>query len=217
MSLYLPVAQRQYVFLMLRGCTVTFFYKWRPFISHLTNLEVLPDWMCACYFGSLFSIILLELEDVAALCWWKETTAVVYPVSSYHTVQSVYISVCYISLHTFHCLSLTSFKSAGSLLLKWISPKMQPRLFFVNLWVKHLCTRIITTKGPLLGFTVFLFLTQTQTQWECLRQISDIINIAIFKTLRRLDTTWNSDRSITRVSTHEHKHWENCLCTQSLL
>ena len=24
-------------------------------------------------------------------------------------------------------------------------------------------------------------------------------------------------RSITRVSTHEHEHWEHCLCTQSLL
>ena len=43
------------------------------------------------------------------------------------------------------------------------------------------------------------------------------IQTAIFKTLRRLDTTWNFARSITRVSTHEHEHWEHCLCTQSLL
>ena len=188
----------------------------------MVSLIVFPIWHLFLYFQTR--------NFVAALCWWKETTAVVYPVSSYHTVQSVYISVCYISLFVVlesyqgnvQCCSeaaqsLTSFKSAGSLLLKWISPKMQPRLFFVNLWVKHLCTRIITTKGPLLGFTVFLFSTQTHSKWECLRQISDNINIAIFKTLRRLDTTWNSDRSITRVSTHEHKHWENCLCTQSLL
>ena len=33
------------------------------------------------------------------------------------------------------------------------------------------------------------------------------IKIAIFKTLRRLDITWNFPRSITRVYTHEHKHW----------
>ena len=43
------------------------------------------------------------------------------------------------------------------------------------------------------------------------------IKIAISKTLRRLDTTWNFDLSITRVSTHQHEHWEHCLCTQNLL
>ena len=43
-----------------------------------------------------------------------------------------------------------------------------------------------------------------------------ITKITIFKTLRRLNTTWNFARSITRVSTHEHEHWEHCLCTQSL-
>ena len=31
------------------------------------------------------------------------------------------------------------------------------------------------------------------------------------------NTTWDFARSITRVSTHEHEHWEHCLCTQSLL
>ena len=38
-----------------------------------------------------------------------------------------------------------------------------------------------------------------------------------FKTLRRLDMTCNFARSVTRVSTLEHEHWEHCLCTQSLL
>ena len=40
------------------------------------------------------------------------------------------------------------------------------------------------------------------------------IKISVFKTLRRLNTTWIFACSITRVSTHEHEHWEHCLCTQ---
>ena len=86
------------------------------------------------------------------------------------------------------------------------------------------CTRvkpsyksIITMKEALLRFTVFSFLCQTHFQWECYGHFSDSIKISIFKTLRRLDTTWNFARSITRVSTHQHEHWEHCLCTQSLL
>ena len=39
----------------------------------------------------------------------------------------------------------------------------------------------------------------------------DGIKIAIFKTLRRLYTTWKIARSIIRVSTHEHEHWEHCV------
>ena len=76
---------------------------------------------------------------------------------------------------------------------------------------------IITTKEALLRFAVFLFSGQTHFQWECKGHFYDSIKISIFKTQRRLDTTWNFARSITRVSTHEHKHWEHCLCTQSLL
>ena len=72
-------------------------------------------------------------------------------------------------------------------------------------------------KEALLRFTVFSFSGQTHFQWECLGHFSDSIKIAIFKTLRRLDTTWNFACSITRVSTHEHEHWEHCLWTQSLL
>ena len=55
-----------------------------------------------------------------------------------------------------------------------------------------------------------------QTQWVLGHSYASI-KITIFKTLRRLDTTWNFARSITRVSTHEHEHWEHCFCTQSLL
>ena len=51
------------------------------------------------------------------------------------------------------------------------------------------------TKEALLRFTVF----------------------SCFKTVRNLDTTWNFAGSITRVSTHEHQHWQHCLCTQSLI
>ena len=40
--------------------------------------------------------------------------------------------------------------------------------------------------------------------------------IAIFDTLRRLDTTWNFAHSITWVSIRE-LDWDHCLCTQSLL
>ena len=44
-----------------------------------------------------------------------------------------------------------------------------------------------------------------------------MVSFSGFKTVRSLNTTWNFARSITRVSTHEHEHWEDCLCTQSLL
>ena len=69
----------------------------------------------------------------------------------------------------------------------------------------------------LLRFTVFSFSAQTYFQWECMGHFYDSIKISIFITLRRLDSTWNFAGSITRVSAHEHEHWEHCLCTQSLL
>lgn len=43
-----------------------------------------------------YSIILLELEDDAALCWWIEATAVVHPVSSYQCSVCLYL-ICYTS------------------------------------------------------------------------------------------------------------------------
>ena len=49
---------------------------------------------------------------------------------------------------------------------------------------------------------MFLFWAQTHFQWECMAHCYASIKIAIFKTLRRLDTTGNFARSITRISTH---------------
>ena len=80
---------------------------------------------------------------------------------------------------------------------------MQP--FCECIWFKSSCKSIITMKEALLRFTVIT---------KCYGHFYTSIKISIFKTLRRLDTTWNFARSITRVSTHEHEHWEHCLCTQ---
>ena len=87
-----------------------------------------------------------------------------------------------------------------------LSPKCNLGSFCEWIWVKCLFKSIITRKETLLRFTIFLLLGQNHFQWS-----------VIFKTLRRLDTTWNFARSITRVPTHEHEHWEHCLSTQSLL
>ena len=65
--------------------------------------------------------------------------------------------------------------------------------FFLWMWVKPSCKSIIMTKEALSRFAT------------------------IFKTLRRLDTTWNFACGITRVSTHEHEHWEHCLIDHKLL
>ena len=84
--------------------------------------------------------------------------------------------------------------------------KMQPRLFFVHVPMSNLRIKAkLQQKG------------QTHFQWDCHGHFYDSIKIAIFKTLRRLDTTGNVARSNTRVSTHEHQHWEHCFCTQNLL
>ena len=45
---------------------------------------------------------------------------------------------------------------------------------------------------------------------ECYGHSYTSIETAIFKTLRRHETSWNFARGITRVSTHEHEHWEHC-------
>ena len=84
------------------------------------------------------------------------------------------------------------------------------------IWVKPSCKILITTKEALLRFAVFSFSGQTHFEWECLGQISDSIKITVFKTLSRLDTTWNFARTITRLSTHKHGQ-NHCLRTQSLL
>ena len=95
---------------------------------------------------------------------------------------------------------------------------MQPRLFFGEcIQVKPSCKSIIMMKEALSRLTVFSFSPQTHFQWECYMHFYTSIKIAIFKTVRRLDITWNFACSITRVSAHEQEHWEHCLCTQSLL
>ena len=97
-----------------------------------------------------------------------------------------------------------------------LSPKSNQGIICDWIWVKPLCKCIITMKEALFRFTIVLFsgkLIFNGVQGHFYASIK----IAIFKTLRRLDTTWNFARSITRVSTHEHEHWEHYLCTQSLL
>ena len=96
-----------------------------------------------------------------------------------------------------------------------LSPKCNRGFHCDWIWVKHLCKSIIMTKEALLGFTVVSFsgkLIFNAVQGHSVTSI----NIAIFKTKRRLDATWNFS-SITRVSTHEREHWEHCLCMKSLL
>ena len=85
------------------------------------------------------------------------------------------------------------------------SPKCNLGLFCKCIWVKPTRQSIITTKEPLLRFTIFSFSGQTHFQWECYRHFY------------ASNTTWNFARSITRVSTHEHEHWKHCLCTLILL
>ena len=102
---------------------------------------------------------------------------------------------------------------------RWNSRQKATKVFFLCecIRVKPLCKSIIRMKEALLSFTVFLFSGETHFQWECYGHFYASIKISIFKTVRSLDTTWNFAGSITRVSTHEHQHWEHCLCTQSLL
>ena len=68
------------------------------------------------------------------------------------------------------------------------------------IWVKPLCKSIITMKEALLRLTVVSFAGKLIFN-GVLGHFYASINIAVFKTLRRLNTTWNFARSITRVST----------------
>ena len=86
-------------------------------------------------------------------------------------------------------------------------PKCNLCFFCECIWVKPSCKSIISTKEMLLRFTIFSF--SGHFHWSAWG--------ALFKTPRRLNTTWNFACSITRVSTHEHEHWEHCLWTHSLL
>ena len=97
-----------------------------------------------------------------------------------------------------------------------LSPKSDLGFICECLWVKHRCKSIITMKEAFLRFTIVSFSCKLIFN-GVLGNSHDSIKIAIFKTLRGLDSTWNFAPSITRVSTQEHEHWEHCLCTQSLL
>ena len=70
-------------------------------------------------------------------------------------------------------------------------------------------------EAPHLRLIGFSFSGQNHFQWSAMGTFIRI-KIYIFITLRRLDTTWNFARSITRVSTHEHEHREHCLCRKFL-
>ena len=86
-------------------------------------------------------------------------------------------------------------------LVDWFEVKLSPKCIFCEcMQVKPLCKSIIMTKEALLRLTVFS--SQTHFKWECMGYFYNGIKIAIFKTLRRLDTTWNFACSITRVSTN---------------
>ena len=92
-------------------------------------------------------------------------------------------------------------------------PKSNLGFICESIWVKTLCN---CAKAALLRFTVVLFSGKLIFNGVLGHSYASI-KITIFKTPRGLDTTWNFARSITRVSTHEHEHWEHCLCIQSLL
>ena len=98
-----------------------------------------------------------------------------------------------------------------------LSPKCSLCFFCDCIWVRPLCKSTMMLKEAPLRFTVLSFSAQTHFQWECMGHFYASIKIAIFKTLRRLDTTWNFACSITRVSTHEHEHWEHSLSKRKLL
>ena len=54
-----------------------------------------------------------------------------------------------------------------------------------------LFVNVCETKQALLRFTVVPFSGKLIFQWECYGHFYDSIKISIFKTVRRLDTTWN--------------------------
>ena len=92
---------------------------------------------------------------------------------------------------------------------------MQPCFFIYEcIWVKPSCQSLSMTKEALFRFTIFSFFRVKLIFNGTARGKYDSIKIAFVKTLTWLDTTWNFARSITRVSTHEHEHWEHCLCTE---
>ena len=80
-----------------------------------------------------------------------------------------------------------------------LSPKSNQGFICDWIWVKPSCKSIITTKEALLRFTVVSFLGKLIFN-GVQGHFYASIKITIFKTLRRLNTTWNCARSIARVS-----------------
>ena len=91
-------------------------------------------------------------------------------------------------------------------------PKCNLGFFCECVWVKSLCESVIMTKEALLRLTIF-----SHFQWECMGHFYASIEITILKTVWSLNTTWNFTCSITRVSTHEHEHWEHCMVFEQLM
>ena len=81
-----------------------------------------------------------------------------------------------------------------------LSLKCNLGFFSECIWDKCSCKSIIMTKEILLRFSVFSFSAETHFQWECMGHFYASVKIAIFKTLRRLNTTWNFARSIRAES-----------------
>ena len=120
----------------------------------------------------------------------------------------LFLQICLLLRFFLHLLLLFLLNSHLSHLKAKLSPKCNLGFFFCEcIRVKPLCKCIIMTKEALFRFTIFSFSGQTHFQWECYGHYYDSIKIAIFKTLRRLDTTWIFACSITRVSTYEQKLW----------
>ena len=68
-------------------------------------------------------------------------------------------------------------------------PKCNLGSFCQCTWVKPSHKSIITMKAPLIRLNVFLFSGQNHFQWSARGIYYVSIKIAVFKTLRRLDTT----------------------------
>ena len=103
------------------------------------------------------------------------------------------------------CLSQVYLKTTSLLKVK-LSPKSRRGFIWDWIWVKPLCKSIITIRDTFKIYHSFVF-------GQANFQFSMRFQIVIFRTLRRLNATWNFARSITRVSTHEHSI-ENIVCVR---
>ena len=155
-------------------------------------------------------IRLMGTDEHGVLYVWRKHFACMFPVLCVHRIAKLE----YTEFETFsprwpatsitHSERLLNFQNPSKYRNKktWdkqlvkvkLSPKCNLGFYCECIWVKPSCKSIITKRGTFRIYCIFVF-------W---------VNL-IFS------ATWNTDCSITRVSTHEHEHWERCLCTQSLL